>query len=178
MTVLARQAVAALGSAQATVAVAESLTGGLVCSALTAVPGSSACVLGGVVSYTVGTKVRLLGLSPQLLAEVGPVHPWVAEAMARAVADRVGADIGVSTTGVAGPEPHGGHDPGFAFIGWRSTRGKEPRSGCLEVRIQGDRDTVRAVVTQAALEVVTLCARQGTASATELTGNAVFFDRE
>lgn len=105
-----------------TIAVAESLTGGLVTAGLTAVAGASAVLVGGVVAYQTEVKRSLLGVSAELLAEHGPVHADVAMQMATnvryvfAVGGRP-ADIGIATTGVAGPGPHDGHPAGTAFVG-------------------------------------------------------------
>jgi len=99
-----------------TVAVAESLTGGLVSAALTSVPGSSLAFRGGVVAYATPLKAALLGVPERLLAEHGPVHPEVAEAMARGVASRLDATFGLATTGVAGPGPADGHPAGTVFV--------------------------------------------------------------
>ena len=90
-------------SAERSVAVAESCTGGGVCEALTSVPGSSAYFLGGIVAYGNESKTRELGVPPDLLASRGAVSREVAEAMAAGVARRFGADIGIGTTGIAGP---------------------------------------------------------------------------
>ncbi len=92
-----------------TIGAAESLTGGLVTAALTTVPGASAVVRGGIVAYAADVKNQLLGVDADLLARVGTVHPDVAVAMARGVRERLGAAVGVATTGVAGPEPADGH---------------------------------------------------------------------
>ncbi len=86
-----------------TVATAESCTGGLLAARLTARPGSSAYVLGGVAAYANSAKERLLGVDPQLLATVGAVSPEVAVALAQGARARFGADLGVGITGVAGP---------------------------------------------------------------------------
>lgn len=99
-----------------TVAVAESLTGGSVCDALVEVPGASRCVRGGVVAYATDLKARLLGVDPDLLARTGAVHPEVALAMARGVRARLGADYGIGTTGVAGPDPQDGQLPGTFHV--------------------------------------------------------------
>ena len=88
-----------------TVAVAESLTGGLVAAALTDVPGSSAAFRGGVVAYATELKAELLGVDAVMLRRHGAVYPPVAAAMARGVRARLGATYGVATTGVAGPSP-------------------------------------------------------------------------
>lgn len=146
-----------LAAAGLTVAAAESLTGGAVCTRLSREPGSSRVFLGGVVSYSLTAKERILGVDPVLLSRTGPVHPDVARAMAEGVAQLVGADIGVSTTGVAGPEPHGGHGPGDAFVGWW-IRGS---SGAIALRIPGDRDTVVSGVTAVAVTLVGQLAASG-----------------
>lgn len=100
-----------------TVAVAESLTGGLVVAELTRVAGASAVVRGGVIAYATGLKPQLLGVDEALLAEVGPVHADVAAQMAAGVASRLGASIGLSTTGVAGPDAQDGQDVGTVYVG-------------------------------------------------------------
>jgi nicotinamide-nucleotide amidase len=94
----------ALRTRALTIATAESCTGGLLAGRLTDLPGSSAYVLGGVVSYANEAKQELLGVSAEMIAEVGAVSAEVAEAMAIGVRGRLGADIGVGITGVAGPD--------------------------------------------------------------------------
>lgn len=170
----AAQALAALAEIDATVAVAESVTGGMVCAALTDEGGSSAGFVGGVVAYTVGVKQRLLGVDMDLLDNDGPVDPDVARQMAEGVTRACGATMGVATTGVAGPTWHGGEPPGTAFIGWSTASGR----GAIEVDAPGDRDEVRRIVTDLALQVVTQCARNGTAGSSGLTGPAKCTDRE
>ena len=101
-----------------TIAVAESLTGGLLVSSLVAVPGASAVVRGGVVAYATDLKASLLDVDSALLAASGPVHPDVARAMADGVRRRLRASIGISTTGVAGPDPQDGHEPGEVWLGF------------------------------------------------------------
>lgn len=100
-----------------TLAFAESLTGGLVAATFTAVPGASDVVVGGLVAYATRLKTQLLGVDVDLLDRVGPVDPEVAIQMARGVAIRLVADIGVSCTGVAGPDPQDGHQPGTVHVG-------------------------------------------------------------
>ena len=121
-------------------AVAESLTGGLVGARLTAVPGASDVFRGAVVSYASEVKFDLLGV-PQ-----GPVVSNEAvRAMALGVRERLGADIGISTTGVAGPAEQEGHPPGTVFLGLAYGDHAE----ALRVRLPGDRERVReyAVIT-------------------------------
>ncbi|HMO10165.1 MAG TPA: CinA family protein, partial [Actinotalea sp.] len=98
------------------VAVAESVTGGAVCDALVAVPGASRCLRGGVVAYATDVKVSLLGVPADLIAGLGAVQPAVAASMAVRVRELLGADLGVATTGVAGPEPQDGHPPGEVYV--------------------------------------------------------------
>jgi len=119
----AAQVVRLLTQQGRTVAVAESLTGGLVVAALVGVPGASKVVRGGVVAYMTDLKSSLLGVDPDLLARVGAVDPDVALAMARGVAELLGADYGVATTGVAGPDPQDGQPVGRVYVAtWDRTR--------------------------------------------------------
>ena len=114
----ATELVRGLERAGLTIATGESLTAGMVASHIADVPGASAVLQGGVVAYQVSVKRDVLGVDAVLLERYGPVHPEVAEQMAIGAARACGARIGVSTTGVAGPEPHGGHPAGTVYIGW------------------------------------------------------------
>ncbi|PKI91882.1 damage-inducible protein CinA [Actinomycetales bacterium SN12] len=114
--------VAALRERGWTLGVAESLTGGAVASEIVSVPGASATLLGGVVAYATPVKHTLLGVDAELLAEHGAVHPEVAAQMAegvrRAVAvDGRPADVGIATTGIAGPGSPDGQPVGTVHIG-------------------------------------------------------------
>ena len=99
-----------------TVATGESLTAGLVAATLAEVPGCSAVLRGGVVAYQADVKRQLLDVSDEELG-AGPGQPsrW-REAMARGAARRLGADVGIGTTGVAGPDPHDGEPVGSVWI--------------------------------------------------------------
>ncbi|HEY0259277.1 MAG TPA: nicotinamide-nucleotide amidohydrolase family protein [Lacisediminihabitans sp.] len=148
----ARDLIAILTERRLTVAVAESLTGGLLVAELIGVPGASVVVLGGVVAYNTELKSRLLGVDAGLLAEHGPVHPEVARRMATGVrgALAVGgrdADIGISTTGVAGPGPQDGHPAGTVFLGF--AMGSTVWSARLE--LAGDRQRIRSASVSEAL---------------------------
>jgi nicotinamide-nucleotide amidase len=113
---LAADVIELLASRRLTVAVAESLTGGLVAAALTSVPGSSVVFRGGIVAYATDLKNALLDVPAELLARHGAVHPDVAAAMARGVRERLRSSLGVATTGVAGPGPAEGKPAGTVFV--------------------------------------------------------------
>ncbi len=112
----AAAALAACRARRATVAVAESCTGGLLGAALTAVAGSSRVVVGGVIAYADRVKQEALGVPPGLLDAEGAVSSQVARAMAAGAAERLGATIGVGITGVAGPERSEAKPPGLVHI--------------------------------------------------------------
>jgi nicotinamide-nucleotide amidase len=138
-----------------TLAVAESLTGGLLADAFVQVPGASAVLLGGVVAYATPVKHTVLGVDGDLLDREGPVDPEVARQMAdgvrRAVAvDGRAADVGVSTTGVAGPEGQGGKPPGTVWVGVAVGERRIARSAVLP----GDRGEVRRGAVRLALETL------------------------
>lgn len=138
MTVAA-DAVQALRAAGATVATAESLTGGLVCAALVSVPGASDVVRGGVVAYAAEIKISALGVDAALVAERGTVDAQVAAAMAVGARDRLGSTYGVATTGVAGPGPAEGHPAGTVHIAVAGPQGVATR----RLELSGDRDDIR-----------------------------------
>ncbi|MXP63251.1 nicotinamide-nucleotide amidohydrolase family protein [Roseomonas sp. M0104] len=132
----------ALQARNLTLATAESCTGGLVSAALTAVPGSSATLLAGYVTYSNAAKQRMLGVAEALLAEFGAVSEPVARAMAEGAVRDSGADLAVSITGIAGP---GGATPGkpVGLVHFAAAR----RGGATLAHRQvlpGDRSTVRA----------------------------------
>lgn len=140
-------AVAALRAVGRTVASAESVTGGLVGAALTSVSGSSKVYRGGVVAYATDLKHQLLGVDAGLLDRVGAVHPDVARGMAEGVRDLLGADYGVATTGVAGPEPQDGRPPGTVWLGLAGPEG----SWAVDVSSDGTRSDIRLATTARAL---------------------------
>src|SRR5699024_1528916 len=108
--------VARLGGAGATLAVAESLTGGLLGAELVAVPGTSAVLRGGALTYATDSKASVLGVDPELLTAHGPVHPQVAVQMADGARSLFEADVALATTGVAGPGPADGHPAGTFYV--------------------------------------------------------------
>ena len=133
----------------ATVAVAESLTGGLIGAELTRLPGATDFFVGGLVAYTNEAKQRLAGVDPLLLKEKGAVSEEVAAALAEAAAERLGADLGLSATGVAGPGEQEGLPPGTVFVG-ACLRG---RTEVRRPRAYGDRGNVRAVTVTWAIDL-------------------------
>ncbi|MFH5880625.1 CinA family protein [Arthrobacter sp. NA-172] len=136
-----------------TVATAESLTAGLVAATLADTPGASGMLQGGVVAYQNSVKEGVLGVPPELLSAVGSVDAQVAAAMADGARLACGADLGVSTTGVAGPLPHDGKPVGTVFIGVATASG----SAAYSYSFEGDRPGIRAQATAAALERLLEC---------------------
>lgn len=147
---VAEEVVTSFTASAVTVAVAESLTGGLLTSALVDVPGASNVVRGGVVAYQTELKAKLLGVDPELLATAGAVDPRVAQQMASGVAERLGADIGVATTGVAGPDPQDGRAVGTVFIAVASADSRRVE----ELSFTGDRQAIRRKSVDAALALL------------------------
>jgi nicotinamide-nucleotide amidase len=133
-----------------TVATAESLTAGLVTSALTTVPGSSAVVRGGLVVYATDLKGALAGVAPELLAQYGAVHPDVATALAVGARRACAADWGVGLTGVAGPDPQDGVSPGTVYF---SLAHSDVTTGYV-LDLDGGRDAVRAATVRAAVDAL------------------------
>lgn len=140
----------ALKSRGETVATAESLTGGLVAAILTSVPGSSAVVRGGLVVYATPLKHELALVDGELLAEHGPVHPDVAAELAEGARAVCGATWGVGLTGVAGPDPQDGIEPGVVHIGVSGPDVAEVRT----IGFEGNRHQVRAAAVAAALDLL------------------------
>ena len=143
---------AELRRAGATLATAESLTGGLIGQLLTSVPGASAAYVGGVISYATRLKATLAAVPQATLDALGPVAAPTAAAMAAGVAERCGADWGLAVTGVAGPEPQDGHPVGQVFVG---LAGPQPGSAAVhELRLSGDRAAIRSQTAVTALALL------------------------
>lgn len=136
---LGESLVHALVAAGSTAATAESLTGGLVSGALTAVAGSSAAVRGGVVAYATPLKASVLRVDADLLRLRGAVDPDVAAQMATGVRELLGATYGLATTGVAGPSEQDGRPVGTVFV---AVAGPD-RVTVRELALSGDREQVR-----------------------------------
>ncbi|HEV7740784.1 MAG TPA: nicotinamide-nucleotide amidohydrolase family protein [Pseudolysinimonas sp.] len=136
----ASEIIAILRARGLTLAVAESLTGGLLVAELVSVPGASSVLRGGVVAYATDLKATLLGVDAALLAASGPIHPDVARAMAEGARRRLGADVGIATTGAAGPDPQDGHAPGEVWLGFAV--GADVTA--VGLALGGDREAIRS----------------------------------
>jgi nicotinamide-nucleotide amidase len=147
---LAGQVHRALLSRGETVAAAESLTAGLFCATLAAVPGASATLRGGAVVYATELKAVLAGVPADLLAAHGPVSPETAAALAEGIRARCAATWGVGLTGVAGPDPVDGHRPGRVYLGLSDGR----RTDVVQLDLDGDRQAVREGSVAAAFEAL------------------------
>lgn len=135
------------------IAVAESLTAGLVAATLADIPGASKVLLGGIVAYQTPLKHRLLGVDARLLESNGAVDPGVAEQMAVGARARLAlgvmvGTVGVSTTGVAGPDWQDEQPPGTVYIGLASERG----TTSFAHQFRGDRQEIREATVAAALD--------------------------
>jgi PncC family amidohydrolase len=124
---------------QLTVTTAESITGGLVANCLTSVPGSSVFYLGGVVSYSVKAKISQLGVSPRLIGQKGVVSAEVAQDMAKGIRERLDADLGISTTGFAGPAVSDTEKVGLVFVGLATRE----RVTSQQFYFEGSREEIR-----------------------------------
>lgn len=147
---LSVQLIKFLDDAALTIAAAESLTGGLVCDAFVRTQGASRVFRGGIVAYSSDVKAGELGVDRGLLDSRGAVNGEVAGQMAAGAAQKLGADLGVATTGVAGPGVQDGRPPGTVFIA-------AIRVGCTpwvrELALTGDRETIRRDSVIRALEL-------------------------
>ncbi|KAF5664107.1 competence-damage inducible [Fusarium heterosporum] len=149
---IAGDVVRLLKQAQETVGVAESLTGGSIMAALTSIEGASPVIRGGIVSYLTGLKVSTLKVDRDLISRHGVVHGEVAQQMAAGARKATALDTpttwGLSSTGIAGPDPQDGKAPGTVFIGI-STEGKDRAFGPYQ--FSGGRDDVRQATVMEAL---------------------------
>jgi nicotinamide-nucleotide amidase len=133
-----------------TLAVAESMTGGLLASRLTAIPGASEAFLGGATAYTVAAKAALLGLDPAWLDRVGTVSEACAIALAEAARERLGATWALGICGNAGPGAEGGAPVGTVFIALAGPGGTDVRSP----KLVGDRAEMQTRSTAMALDLL------------------------
>ena len=150
MTADAAEVLAELAADGTTVAVAESLTGGLLAAELVAVPGASRAFRGSVTAYATELKASVLGVDPELLAARGAVDAEVAGQMAEGVRRLMGADYGVATTGVAGPDPQDGQPVGTVHLAVAGPGGLSHSS----LRLSPGRATIRRRTVEVALELL------------------------
>ena len=159
-----------------TLAVAESLTGGLVAAEITSVPGASKVFRGSVTAYATALKRELLGVDAGLLAARGAVDAQVAAQMAAGVCRALGADWGIATTGVAGPDAQDGQPVGTVFVAVEGPSGPDAGSapgGKVEgLRLNGSRAEIRR---ESVRSVLALLLRE---LAGEQTGNERAQDTE
>mgnify|MGYP001186283727 CR=1 FL=1 len=142
--------VAQLTQQELTIATAESLTAGMLSSAIADVPGASAVLQGGVVAYNNSIKHRVLGVSADTLAARGAVDAETAKQMAAGVRQRFNADLGVSTTGVAGPDPSEGKAVGIVFIALSTSNSTAAKL----LRFDGSRAHIRKSTVAASIQLV------------------------
>ncbi|MER0448681.1 CinA family protein [Streptomyces sp. Edi4] len=164
----AARVLALLTERHQTLAVAESLTGGLVAAELTSVPGASRVFRGSVTAYATDLKGALLGVDQALLAERGAVDPEVASQMAAGVRRALDASWGIATTGVAGPEPQDGRPVGTVYV---SAVGPGGAKKTVALRLNGDRAEIRRESVRSVLELLSTELRKaGRAQDTEQNG--------
>jgi nicotinamide-nucleotide amidase len=147
----AERVLATLRGRGETLAVAESLTGGLLAATIVDVPGASDVFRGGLIVYTTDLKAALAGVPPALLAAHGPVHADVAAALAAGARERCLADWALATTGVAGPDPQDGVAVGTVFLGLAGPHGQ---ADVRALQLAGDRPAIRAATVAAALALL------------------------
>jgi nicotinamide-nucleotide amidase len=152
MTELAARLVAVCRARGVTVATAESCTGGMIAAAITAIPGSSAVLDRGFVTYSNGAKTEMLGVPAELIAGVGAVSEAVAARMAAGAKDRAGAEIAVSVTGIAGPD--GGTADKPVGTVWFGLAGRDGEVLTRHQVFAGDRTAIRAAATDYALTLL------------------------
>jgi nicotinamide-nucleotide amidase len=157
--VAAAAVVHALVDRRQTLAVAESLTGGLLAATIVEIAGVSAVFKGGMVVYATELKHTLAGVPRPLLDERGPVDPDVALALAEGVRERCGSDWGLATTGVAGPEPQDGKPVGMVFVAAAGPDGATVQ----ELSLSGTRQDVRIASVTSALSLLVAQLRGSTA---------------
>jgi len=152
----AQEIIQFLAAKKLKLAIAESLTGGLLCSELVSVPGASDVVLGSVVAYQTGLKSSLLGVNSELLADKGAVDPEVATQMAEGIRSRMSLQLlistdqilGISTTGVAGPDEQDGQPVGTVYLAVSGPKGAKVWAHVFT----GNRNQIREQTVSAAFE--------------------------
>ena len=136
---LAYEIIQKLGQRHLTISVAESLTGGLVAASLTQIPGASVVFKGGIIAYRDEIKRQVLKVDPALITKFTSISEPVAQSMATNVRELMNTDIGIATTGVAGPDKSDGFAPGIVFVAISIGDHKI----CQKLELVGDRTQIR-----------------------------------
>ena len=136
---LAFELIQKLGQRHLTISVAESLTGGLVAASLTQIPGASAVFKGGIIAYRDETKEQVLKVDPALITKFTSISEPVAQSMATNIREIMNTDIGIATTGVAGPDKSEGFAPGIVFVAISIG----DHNICQKLELVGDRTQIR-----------------------------------
>ena len=136
---LAFELIQKLGQHNLTISVAESLTGGLVAASLTQIPGASAVFKGGIIAYRDETKEQVLKVDPALITKFTSISEPVAQSMATNIREIMNTDIGIATTGVAGPDKSEGFAPGIVFVAISIG----DHNICQKLELVGDRTQIR-----------------------------------
>ena len=137
-----------------TIATCESITGGGVAAALTDVPGASTVVRGGLVTYATSLKVDLAGVDADWVRRYGVINETTAVEMARGALERCGALVAVACTGVAGPDPQDGHQPGDVWLAVAMHAEPQPAILTRHLTLSGDRAQIRHQTVVEALQMV------------------------
>lgn len=143
-------------------AIAESLTGGLLTSEFVAVSGASKVLLGSVVAYNSQLKSSLIGVSRTLIENEGVINPEVAIQMAQGIRERMSEAtgipiekvLGLSTTGVAGPDSQDNQPPGTVFVGLAASHGGIEDLRVISLMLEGDRLAIRNQTVSAAVDAI------------------------
>lgn len=136
---LANELIQKLSQQHLTISVAESLTGGLVAASLTQIPGASAVFKGGIIAYRDEIKQKVLKVDPALITKFTSISEPVAQSMATNIREIMNTDIGIATTGVAGPDKSDGFAPGIVFVAISIGDHKI----CQKLELVGDRTQIR-----------------------------------
>lgn len=159
-SVVAAEAIRLLKQANLTIATCESITGGGIGATFTDVPGSSAVFRGGLITYATDLKVSLAGVDEHFVREFGVINERTARQMALGAASSCRTDVGLSATGVAGPEWEDGEQPGTVWLGLALPVRWHDRIRGRQLQLEGDRAQIRAQTIELALGWLCECLRE------------------
>lgn len=157
LLIAASRAIHLLAQKGWTIATCESITGGGIGATFTSVPGSSVVFRGGLITYATDLKVSLAGVDAQFVADNGVINERTAKEMASGAASACRADVGLSATGVAGPDSEDGVAPGIVWLGLALPRCRDDRVRARRLELPGDRAQVRTQTIVAALAWLDAC---------------------